>query len=143
MIEKDDWKPEGLPEMKHDFEGSVTQEKQAPAKTSQLSPAQKEYQRYFSNQKTKEEPERKPATKWELELLLEARDRPKPELNYDMTGPDQQAVENGIHQRRENLINDLVKRLAPLQNKARDDFNINADTFLHDKTKAEQGMERD
>ncbi len=129
--------------MKQDFEGSLNPDAQKTANTAQLSPAQKEYQRYFANQKIKEEPERKPATKWELELLLEARDRPKPKLNYDMTGPDQQAVENGIHQRRENRINDLVKRLAPLQNKAKDDFNINADSYLLEKTQSEQGMERD
>ncbi|BBL77546.1 hypothetical protein MishRS11D_46440 (plasmid) [Methylomagnum ishizawai] len=117
-----------------------------------LSPAQQEYERY-RNQKLSEllrfkdrfleEKKDNIATKQELERLLAERSKPQPDYALKPRGYEQM---KNLHQRTlegKARVDELVKQLAPLQNRARDDFNMHADNFLYEKAKAERGMERD
>jgi hypothetical protein len=146
------WIPANAPDLKGDFDKSRNQ----PAETkdnSYLSPAQQEYQKFIDNraQKTadellKEREEKRPiATKSKLEKLLAEREQPKRTLDLTIGGTIEKFVHQDIskERKRENEIRQLVERLAPNQNKARDDFNIKADGYMDEKTKAMQDFEKE
>jgi hypothetical protein len=146
----DKWIPANAPDLKGDFDKSRNQ----PAEekdNSYLSPAQQEYQKFHdrhaqmsADKLLKEREEKRPiATKSELEKLLAEREQPKRTLDLTIGGSTENYLHQKLSKERENRIRELTEQLAPRQNQARDNFNINADGYMAEKTKALQEFEKD
>lgn len=131
MAINDDWRPKGAPDLTHDFNDLNTQSDKERSNRV-LSLAQQEYERYQKEQQIKLQEEREnrpetPATKYELEHLIQQRHADTPEPHYTLGEPAYNTWDHEHSIERENRIHELTERLAPLQDHARDDFNQSAD----------------
>ncbi len=144
FMSNETWRPEGAPDLTRDFtKNDHQQDKSEPLKSDSLSPAQMEYARHQSQSQNKANKEQtlesshdnRPATKVELEALLNQRSKPEPACTYDIGGNTQAQAVKQTDLEREQRIQKLVERLAPMQNRARDDFNLNADDRLPERDK--------
>jgi hypothetical protein len=66
----------------------------------------------------------KPASKMELQMLLEDRDKPVLQHEYAIGGTTEQYVHARAHEARESRIRYIARTFDKLRNKARDDFNM-------------------
>lgn len=103
------WEPANLPTVKQDF-----------------------------NPKPAEKSHTQIATKGELDSLIAERRNPVRNLDYT---PDSQAktkLQDRVINLREERITDIETLFSKNKAKVRDDFNINADDYLHKKTEQEK-----
>lgn len=100
MPNNDKWNPKNAPDIQRHFEGKP------PEKPTQI------------------------ATKWELDHLIGERDNPVRNLDYLPNNPRTSKLREGMSQQREERIETLQQILGKYKDRARDDFNINADDYL-------------